>query len=122
MALYLDSAEVEDARQAVALGFVAGITTNPMLVARTGRPAQEVITDLCCLSLAEVFYQLTERTPEAMENEENPYLGWESIKFSLNHHRGAGFGLSVPKPRWFNGLGTESFMHRYTDCSQIGSQ
>ena len=117
MALYLDSAEMEDARQAIALGFVAGITTNPMLIARAGRPAQEIITDLCCLSLAEVFYQLTERTPGAMENEENLYFGWESIKFSLDHHRGVGFGLGVPKPRWVNGLETDSFMHRYADCS-----
>lgn len=69
MALYLDSAEIEDVRQAMALGFVAGITTNPMLVARTGRSAQEVIADLCGLSPGAVFYQLTERTPEAMEAE-----------------------------------------------------
>lgn len=69
MALYLDSAEIEDVRQAMALGFVAGITTNPMLIARTGRSAQEVIADLCGLSPGAVFYQLTERTPEAMEAE-----------------------------------------------------
>jgi transaldolase len=69
MALYLDSAEVEEVRQAMALGFVAGITTNPILIARTGRPAQEVIADLCGLCPGEVFYQLTERTPEAMEAE-----------------------------------------------------
>ena len=69
MALYLDSAELEDARQAVALGFVAGITTNPILIARAGRPAQEVITDLCGLSPGAVFHQLTARTPQAMETE-----------------------------------------------------
>lgn len=69
MALYLDSAEVEDARQATALGFVAGITTNPMLIARAGRAAQEVIADLCGLSPGVVFYQLTERAPQAMEAE-----------------------------------------------------
>lgn len=69
MALYLDSAEIEDVRQAMALGFVAGITTNPMLIARTWRSAQEVIADLCGLSPGAVFYQLTERTPEAMEAE-----------------------------------------------------
>lgn len=31
MALYLDSSETEDARQAMALGFIAGITTNPIV-------------------------------------------------------------------------------------------
>jgi transaldolase len=63
VAPYLDSAEVGDARQAVALGFVVGITTNPILIARAGRPAQEVMAYLCDLSPGAVFYQLTERTP-----------------------------------------------------------
>jgi transaldolase len=38
MALFLDSAQVEEARQAVDLGFVAGVTTNPALIAEAGRP------------------------------------------------------------------------------------
>ena len=37
MALYLDSALADEARQAAGLGFVAGATTNPALIARDGR-------------------------------------------------------------------------------------
>jgi len=55
MALFLDSADVADARRAMELGFVAGITTNPTLIARTGRPALEVIAELCAISKGPVF-------------------------------------------------------------------
>lgn len=59
MSLFLDSADPEDARQAYRLGFVAGITTNPTLIARTGRPALEVIAELCTIIPGPVFYQLS---------------------------------------------------------------
>lgn len=57
MALYLDSASVDDARRSAALGYVAGITTNPSLMARTGRPADEVVAELCDVHPGLVFYQ-----------------------------------------------------------------
>ena len=47
MALFLDSADVKEAERAMQMGFVAGVTTNPTLVARTGKPAYDVISELC---------------------------------------------------------------------------
>ena len=70
MALYLDSASVGEARRAAELGFVAGITTNPKLIARAGRDAEEVIPELCdALGEGLVFYQLTAPTVEKREAE-----------------------------------------------------
>ena len=70
MAIYLDSASVDDARRAAELGFVVGITTNPRLIARTGRTAEEVIPELCdALGEGLVFYQLTAPTAEEREAE-----------------------------------------------------
>lgn len=57
MALYLDSASVDDARQSAALGYVTGITTNPALMAATGRPAMDVVAELCDMHPGTVFYQ-----------------------------------------------------------------
>ncbi len=57
MALFLDSASADDARKAATLGFVAGITTNPTLVAGTGRAPGDVIAELCDLHPGLVFYQ-----------------------------------------------------------------
>jgi transaldolase len=59
MALFLDSADVKEAERAMQMGFVAGITTNPTLVARTGRPAYDVISELCSLCRGPVFHQMT---------------------------------------------------------------
>jgi transaldolase len=56
--LYLDSALIEDARQAAALGFVRGITTNPVLLAQGGRAAVDVIPALCDIVPGIVFHQV----------------------------------------------------------------
>lgn len=59
MALYLDSADVEDAKAAMALGFIAGITTNPTLLAKVGGKPESVITQLADICPGSIFYQLT---------------------------------------------------------------
>jgi transaldolase len=70
MALYLDSASLEDARRAEELGFVVGITTNPRLIARAGRPAEAIIPELCdALGKGLVFYQLIGPTVKEREVE-----------------------------------------------------
>ena len=69
MSLYLDSALVEDARHAFSTGLVKGITTNPSLVAKTGRLAAEVIAELCECSTGIVFHQLTEKAPATRKRE-----------------------------------------------------
>ncbi len=69
MALYLDSASVEDARRAAGLGYVAGITTNPALVAATGRPGLDVLAELCETHPGAIFYQPIADSPEEREAE-----------------------------------------------------
>ncbi len=69
MALYLDSAMVEEARRAWDLGLVVGVTTNPALVARAGRPALDIVRDLVRIGEWDVFHQLTGRTAEALLDE-----------------------------------------------------
>ncbi len=69
MALYLDSASVDDARRAVDLGFVAGATTNPILVARSGQSAEQVIADLCEVLPGTVFHQVTQAPGLSLDDE-----------------------------------------------------
>ena len=47
MKIFLDSADLDDVRQAAALGSLDGVTTNPTLVARTGRPHRQVLDEIC---------------------------------------------------------------------------
>ncbi len=47
MQIFIDSADIEEIRDAVAMGVVDGVTTNPSLVAKTGRPFKDVLVDIC---------------------------------------------------------------------------
>ena len=75
MALFLDSANLDDARRASALGFVIGATTNPGLLARAGHTdGLQALQALCPLFPGTVFYQLLGHTPDEMQAEAPPFL------------------------------------------------
>ncbi len=78
MSLFLDSASAADARQALALGFVAGITTNPTLMAKVDRQPEDVIAELSELCPGPVFYQLTAPTVAGREAEARRFLALRS--------------------------------------------
>ena len=42
MKFFLDTANVEEIRQAFSLGLIDGVTTNPSLVAKEGRPFESL--------------------------------------------------------------------------------
>ncbi len=92
MTLFLDSAFVDDARKAAALGFVAGITTNPTLVAKVlnsetrFKTRTELIAALCDAFPETVMVQLTAATAQEREAE-----GWTLLKL----HPGR-VGLKIP--------------------------
>lgn len=69
MALFLDSALAADARAAMQLGFVYGITTNPNLLAKVDRKPADVLAELADICPGTVFYQLTAPTLEGREEE-----------------------------------------------------
>jgi transaldolase len=74
MSLLLDSALAQDARQAMALGFITGITTNPSLMAQVNRPAEEVIAEIADICPGTVFYQLIASTVAEREAEARRFL------------------------------------------------
>lgn len=47
MKFFVDTADVNEIREAVALGVVDGVTTNPSLASKTGRPFEELIREIC---------------------------------------------------------------------------
>lgn len=58
MAIYLDSAKLDEARQAKGFGWVYGVTTNPSLMAKAGVEPEAVLQGLADLDFRQVFYQL----------------------------------------------------------------
>ncbi|MEM9694434.1 MAG: fructose-6-phosphate aldolase [Myxococcota bacterium] len=47
MKLFIDSGDVKEIREAQAMGAIDGVTTNPSLLAKAGRPTREVIAEIC---------------------------------------------------------------------------
>jgi transaldolase len=49
MKFFIDTADVKEIREAAAMGLVDGVTTNPSLVAKTGRRFRDVLLEICDL-------------------------------------------------------------------------
>ena len=47
MKFFVDTAEVEDIRELQSTGLLDGVTTNPSLIAKSGRDFKEVIAEIC---------------------------------------------------------------------------
>lgn len=64
ISLFLDSASITDAQEAADMGYVAGITTNPTLMASKGRPALEKVRALLAVFPGSVFHQPATSNPD----------------------------------------------------------
>ncbi len=47
MKFFIDTGDVAEIREAQAQGIIDGVTTNPSLVAKTGRKYKDVVTEIC---------------------------------------------------------------------------
>ncbi len=59
MQFFIDSADVGDIKKALAMGLCDGVTTNPSLVARTGRKFSEVLKEITALVPGPVSAEVT---------------------------------------------------------------
>lgn len=49
MKFFIDTANIDEIKQAVAMGMVDGVTTNPSLVARENKPHEEILKEICAV-------------------------------------------------------------------------
>ncbi|HMA67904.1 MAG TPA: fructose-6-phosphate aldolase [Desulfosalsimonadaceae bacterium] len=49
MKFFIDTANVEEIREAKNMGMADGVTTNPSLIAKEGRDFKEIITEICSI-------------------------------------------------------------------------
>ncbi|HNX81403.1 MAG TPA: fructose-6-phosphate aldolase [Candidatus Omnitrophota bacterium] len=49
MKIFIDTASVKDIKEAVSLGLIDGVTTNPTLMSKEGRPAKDVLREICAI-------------------------------------------------------------------------
>ena len=56
--IYLDSALIEEAQTAIAMGWVKGITTNPTLLSKSKLASEDCLQQLSAICPGELYYQL----------------------------------------------------------------
>ena len=69
MKFFIDTADVKEIREAHSLGILDGVTTNPSLIARTGRPFRETIEEICPIVKGPVSAEVLSLDTEGMLKE-----------------------------------------------------
>jgi transaldolase len=69
MQLFLDTADVAILKDLAATGLVDGVTTNPTLIAKSGRPMLEVIAEICEIVEGPVSAEVAATDAEGMLKE-----------------------------------------------------
>jgi transaldolase len=73
MQFFIDSADVNEIKKALALGLCDGVTTNPSLVAKTGRAFEDVLKEIVGLVPGPISAEVTATDAEGMLKEARHY-------------------------------------------------
>ncbi|CAH0122697.1 MULTISPECIES: fructose-6-phosphate aldolase [unclassified Paenibacillus] len=76
MKFFIDTANIEEIRRIHKLGLVDGVTTNPSLIAKEGKPFQELIQSICRLVDGPVSAEVIGLTTEEMIREAEEIAQW----------------------------------------------
>lgn len=69
MKFFIDTADLAEISSLAALNFVDGVTTNPSLIMKSGRPVHEIIAEICRLVAGPVSAEVTATDFEGMLRE-----------------------------------------------------
>ncbi|MDE8350027.1 MAG: fructose-6-phosphate aldolase [Acidocella sp.] len=69
MKFFVDTAEIAEIRELAATGLLDGVTTNPSLIAKSGRKITEVIAEICAIVPGPVSAEVTATEYSAMLKE-----------------------------------------------------
>jgi transaldolase len=72
MKFFIDTADVNEIREANALGLVDGVTTNPSLIAKSGRRFEEVIAEITGIVDGPISAEVVSLDAEGMVREAEP--------------------------------------------------
>ena len=69
MDIFADTADIEEIRKLNQLGIIDGVTTNPSLIAKSGREIREVLTEICELVPGPISGETVSSDAEGMVRE-----------------------------------------------------
>jgi transaldolase len=76
MKFFVDTANVAEIREAASLGILDGVTTNPSLVAKEGKPFKETILQICEIANGPVSVEVIATDAAGMCKEAQEYATW----------------------------------------------
>src|SRR5579864_2025587 len=76
MRFFIDTANLTEIREAAALGILDGVTTNPTLVAKEGKPFKETILEICKIAGGPVSVEVIATDAGGMCREGQDYAQW----------------------------------------------
>ena len=77
MKFFLDTANINEIREAAALGVLDGVTTNPSLIAKEGKPFKATILEICKIVQGPVSAEVIATDAGAMCKEAQEYASWD---------------------------------------------
>jgi len=69
MKFFIDSADIAEIKEGAAMGIIDGVTTNPSLVAKTGRKFRDVLLEICDVVEGPVSAEVVSTTHDQMMKE-----------------------------------------------------
>ncbi len=75
MKFFVDTADINEIRSLAETGLLDGVTTNPSLVAKTGRPFRETVAEICAAVEGPVSAEVTATDAEGMITEGRSLAG-----------------------------------------------
>jgi transaldolase len=76
MKFFIDTANINEIREANAMGILDGVTTNPSLLAKEGKPFKDTILEICSIVDGPVSVEVVGTDAGAMCTEGNNYASW----------------------------------------------
>ena len=78
MEFFIDTADVDEIRQAHEMGLVDGVTTNPSLIKKAGRDHEETIREISSFIKGPISVETLSEDAEGMIKEAEKYIEWGS--------------------------------------------
>ena len=76
MKFFIDTANLNEIREAAALGILDGVTTNPSLIAKEGKPFKETILEICKMVDGPVSVEVIATEAGGMCKQGQEYASW----------------------------------------------
>lgn len=76
MKFFIDTANIDEIREAARLGVIHGVTTNPSLIAKTGKKHRDVIAEIAEIVDGDISVEATSLDAEGMIAEGREFATW----------------------------------------------